>query len=719
MSSDNRPSVLAFLAAREIVRSVLGGRPVSSDVGIRAGTPLRFCETTARRISAARVVARRMIDNIYRYDAIISYTIAAVPRRKGEDDVWDHSFIVPCALMMITLVVFYFSRSRLPVRLNSIFLTLIVVQLLVLATDIVSTNMDEHYELFLPSALYVANTAFFVLYLLRIYCFHDFVLGLLNLSAKDSLALRLASVAPFGLSVFACASSFVTGWVFSIQADGYHSGPLYVVLAIAYFYYTILNVLLLLKCRNKARDRDLRAAVAFNLVLLAGAVVRLLLPRVLVMDTFCMVSMTIIYLAFLNPDLYLTKNGAAFNARGFRTLLDEPSRQRNYFVLGFALCNYSQGRSFLGGRQMDDVVEAICRHVSATFPRATTFYLRGGRFALVGEEGADWDAMRAALLERFAQVWQVGEASIRLDVAFAVADSATNDETASVIADNLPIALDNVGFETVPTTLRDDTRPINVTQVNHQLSVMRSLEYAIEHDAVEAFFQPIYDGELRTIVGAEALARIRDANGQVISPGEFIPLAERSGQIHELGKQVLERTCAFIQANDIEKMGLRWINVNVSPIQCIEQNLAVQFDDVLRQYRVPAESIHLELTEQSIVDYSVLQEQIVALESEGFRFVLDDYGSGYSNLTRVRQYPFVTIKIDMEVVWDYYRERDSLLPTIMQGFRQMGLSITAEGIESEEMAQALTDIGSDYLQGYYFSKPLSPEEFVARYGKSA
>jgi EAL domain-containing protein (putative c-di-GMP-specific phosphodiesterase class I) len=81
----------------------------------------------------------------------------------------------------------------------------------------------------------------------------------------------------------------------------------------------------------------------------------------------------------------------------------------------------------------------------------------------------------------------------------------------------------------------------------------------------------------------------------------------------------------------------------------------------------------------------------------------------------VKHYPFTTIKLDMEVVWDYYRERDNLLPSIVQGFRSLGLSITAEGIETEEMAQALAEIGSDYLQGYHFSKPLPVDEFVRTY----
>jgi EAL domain-containing protein (putative c-di-GMP-specific phosphodiesterase class I) len=130
---------------------------------------------------------------------------------------------------------------------------------------------------------------------------------------------------------------------------------------------------------------------------------------------------------------------------------------------------------------------------------------------------------------------------------------------------------------------------------------------------------------------------------------------------------------------------------------------------------VSAEQIHLEVTEQSIADFALLENQINRLRNRGFQFVLDDYGSGYSNLTRVKHYPFVNVKLDMEVVWDYFRDRDPLIPTIVQGFRQTGFSITAEGIETEEMADALTAIGCEFLQGYLFDKPLEMATFVAKY----
>ena len=162
-------------------------------------------------------------------------------------------------------------------------------------------------------------------------------------------------------------------------------------------------------------------------------------------------------------------------------------------------------------------------------------------------------------------------------------------------------------------------------------------------------------------------------------------------------------------------MGLKWINVNLSPIQCMHSDLPRLFDAILQEYGVPAELIHLEITEESMVNYAKQERQIEALHRKGFQLALDDYGAGFSNLHQVKKISFSNIKLDMKIVWDYIRDRDSLLPSLVQAFKQMGFSITAEGIETQEMVEAMAGIGCDYLQGYFFSRPLPVEEFIAKY----
>ena len=229
------------------------------------------------------------------------------------------------------------------------------------------------------------------------------------------------------------------------------------------------------------------------------------------------------------------------------------------------------------------------------------------------------------------------------------------------------------------------------------------------------FLQPLMDTKDYTLTGAEALARIRDDEGNLIPPVKFIPIAEKNGRINALGEQMFEKACKFIQEHDIKKMGLKWINVNLSPIQFLRPDLNQRFSEILEKYNVPAELIHLEITEESMIDYVLLQKQIKTMQKAGFKFVLDDYGSGYSNVSRLKKCPFINIKLDMELVREYFKDRDMLLPAVVQALKQMNFTITAEGVETLEMSDTMKEIGCDYLQGYYFSKPLSAAEFAEKY----
>ena len=292
-----------------------------------------------------------------------------------------------------------------------------------------------------------------------------------------------------------------------------------------------------------------------------------------------------------------------------------------------------------------------------------------------------------------------------------------NKESVDRIINTLLIALDDAGKADGSHAGQERTDIIQA--IDQQMEIKRSLEHALDMNEVEVFLQPLYDVKNKRIIAAEALARIRDANGNLIPPNLFIPIAEKNGHINLLGEQVFRKTCRFIRDHVIEDLGLAWVNVNLSPIQCMRSDLPQRLAAILREYGVPADMIHLEITEESIIDYSLLQKQVMSLRKEGFQFALDDYGSGYSNLTRVKHYPFINVKLDMEVVWDYFRDRDSLLPTLVQAFRLMNVTITAEGIETAEMAEALAAIGCDYLQGYYYSRPIPMDDFVAKYGKKA
>ncbi len=627
---------------------------------------------------------------------------------------WNYDFVLPCALLLLTTLVYYFNKPRLPIRANRTFMGLIILQMLCMIVGVGSTKMDESFSSYSVEALYLANGAFFVLYLARAYWFYRLTLDIVHIGSTPNRLFERACALPFAVGELIAISSYWTGAVFSITDMGYASGPWYNGIYVYFVGYTLLSIVLLVRHSKKLNRYEFDTALAFNVLLIAGNSVRYLLPNMLIMDLFCVMAINIAFLGFLNPDLFTTERGLAFSKDGFRLLLAQASTRDDYHVLGIVLQNYYHVRGMLGGQQMDEAITCINEWLLTSFPQTSVCYLGAGRFMLVGGERSDWADVSRRIDERFEEAWSTEYGALQFSVAFAYVSAESGLTSADQISNNLTIALDTAQQDL--SVVRDDAiDPHSIREVDKQVSILRKLEHAVRNHEVEVYLQPLVDSKTRKLVAAEALARIYDGEGGILAPAQFIAMAEKSGYIDQLGEIVFEKACAFIAEHDTQAMGLEWINVNVSPIQCLQQSLVDRFKVILRAYDVRPEQIHLEITEQSIVDYALFSRQVLALRDAGFVFVLDDYGTGHSNLTRVKRYPFENVKLDMEVVRDWLRDRDILVPLVVKGFKETGYTVTAEGIETEEMADAVTEIGCDYLQGYLFSRPIAMEEFAHKY----
>ena len=618
---------------------------------------------------------------------------------------WNYSFTLPSAMILLILVIFYFRRPRMPIRMNVTFLSLLVIDISTLAVDYASSRVDELYMNYPAAVCYALNLLFFVLFLARIYWFFLYTLDVLENHCTYPRWIRRLSPLVFAIAEVIALSSPLTHAVFFIDGSGYHSGPLYNILYVCFFFYLIAAAVLILYSATQLHREVCNGLLGVIVILLLGNIVRMLFPTLLVMNTFCLMAILIIYLAFENPDLFLSDRGSAFNMRAFRFVLREWGPKGHYHLLSFIIRDYSELREIYGGVQIDEGIHQISLFLTEQYPKCLVFYLRNGSFALIVPKSIDTRPMIDAITARFENPWMSGEMELVMRPSFVEMELGLHVDH---VIGMLLLALESAA---------EDEQAVSIQAIDQYLANRQALEAALKNESLEVFLQPLIDSRTGQLVAAEALSRIRGEDGRLIPPTVFIPIAEKDGSIVALGELVMRKICRFVRENDIRAMGMQWINVNLSPYQCMSRDLPQRFKSVLEEYAVPAELIHLELTEQSIVDYALLEHQLLALQDIGFQFALDDYGSGFSNLTRVTSFPFKNIKIDMEVVWNYFNNRGPLLPTIVGVFKQMNFSITAEGIETEEMSEAMAEIGCDYLQGYFFSRPVPIPEFVEMYSK--
>ncbi len=248
-------------------------------------------------------------------------------------------------------------------------------------------------------------------------------------------------------------------------------------------------------------------------------------------------------------------------------------------------------------------------------------------------------------------------------------------------------------------------------QVYHQIDHIIST--GIKNNSFEMYYQPIYSVEKKQFVSAEALIRLRDEKLGFVSPAIFIPAAEKNGAIHQIGDFVLEDVISFISKSDLEQYGLEYIELNLSVAQCIESNLSEKVMSLLNKYMVSPEKINLEITETSEnLNFEIIEENINMLASRGIKFSLDDFGTGYSNILRITKLPLNIIKLDKSFVDDLEKPgMKTVISETVSMLKKMKKKILIEGVETYEDLDYFRNVGCDYIQGYYFSKPLTKDDF--------
>ncbi|WMC12028.1 EAL domain-containing protein [Oceanimonas pelagia] len=246
------------------------------------------------------------------------------------------------------------------------------------------------------------------------------------------------------------------------------------------------------------------------------------------------------------------------------------------------------------------------------------------------------------------------------------------------------------------------------------LALATALKNAIANNELALVFQPQLDLQHHCLIGAEALLRWRHAEWGVVSPAEFIPLAEQNGLIVSIGWWIIDRVLEQLAALQRAGRAELSIAVNVSAVQLVQPDFVTELQARVAASGVPAGALDLELTESvAMVNPEETGEKIARLSAAGFRISIDDFGTGYSSMSYLKR--FSVDKIDKSFIDEvtHNHEDKTIVNAIIHMARNLGMTTIAEGVETEEQRNTLQRKGCDAIQGYWYSRPLPPEEFAA------
>lgn len=625
---------------------------------------------------------------------------------------YHYEFTFASFIVLVLLCALCLGRNYLPIRRNFFFRCLLASEFVTLISDVLSSEMDACHTAFTPEILYLNNMLFFLGFVWRSYFDFSYIEALVYERCSYRGLPRWLTRLPVLVLTFVILSSIFTGAIFSIDAGGYHSGPVYgLIYWNAYLY---LLFMFLMSAIGLQRDSWTKiekiSLIGACLILLVGYLVRMQVQHYLVMNSFYMLVILIQYFAFQNPDFSLDRRTGALNQDAAASYIKELNTHGDFSVFALVLNDYAESRTLYGESQMTAGIQAIAGYLKLFHPDCQIAYASAGRFLMLRQEPMNFPRIQEELEKRMLSPWHGPHLYLYLTSSYATFRGTLPPNTsAHHFLDYIAAALQQA--ENHHEVIAMNAKLFDAAE--RATGIRQAVDRAIEQDTVQIYLQPLYGTKEHRIIGAEVLARLHDEQLGFIPPDVFIRTAEHSGTITQLGEQIFAKACRFAAHNDLQSLGIKSLNVNLSPIQCRDNQMAEGLCRIAARYGVPIQTFKFEVTESTLVYELRLRQNMEKLLAEGAILSLDDFGTGYSNLMRINKFPFGDVKLDMSFVRTYFNEANPLLPAMVKSFQASGIKTTAEGIETKDMAEALTELGCDILQGYYFSRPLPEQDFLA------
>lgn len=428
------------------------------------------------------------------------------------------------------------------------------------------------------------------------------------------------------------------------------------------------------------------------------------------------VNVVVFVLAITMVEFYKDDLTELFNQKAFKQYVSkELEKQRQRAVYLIKLKNYEYLSDNYNKYSICEVIKKLAEYIKEYTMLSSIYYLGGGRFCIIQHKSDKLNEKEFfdRLEERFCVPFEIDGSSVNLSLFAAV----MNMESGKINKDNFYkyfAACDEIRYRSNDALEIVQADTFNIDQIQRYRDVEDAIERGLVEKEFTMFYQPIISAETGRVISAEALIRLKDRVLGFISPEEFIPISETNGTILEISEFVIDSVFKFVSGHDITQMGMEFIEMNLSVIQCMDENLNSKLEYYIEKYHVDPKRINLEITETTNFDEEKLKQQLEKIKKLGFSFSLDDYGTGYSNLVRVLEYPVDVIKLDKSIIWAAFDDRDSFVTVknLIAMFHDVRRKLVAEGVENQTHADRLKELGCDYLQGYFYSKPVNQTEFV-------
>lgn len=637
-----------------------------------------------------------------------------------EQAVW---YDVAASLVCIFLIASLLLRKLTKGRNNLLFLAIVIMMLVTSLSDI----LNNSFGVFLPQNPYTVAYQYIFMYiyyfvrnsLSPLYIMYlSSLFGLWHIFMKKKYLFWIF-LGPYLIDIVMLFVNMRTHCVFGISEDSvYYRGEYIVVLyGVAFFYFILCTVYCIIH-NQKIKGLKFWILVSYAPVSAGAVLVQFLNPTLQIEVVVTAVMTVLVSLSVQRPEESMDQLVQAFSYGAYVSAMKKYfASQRPMSVLLIKVTNHNDLRKNIGIESYCRILRILSQKMTkisfAMGAKAELFFLDRGSFALVADDNrkevlADVGRLIMAFLQ---EPINLGDLEIKVDAKTVLA-CVPNDISERKQFMNFS--------QTFAKKLPDSdvlivlSRYSGTKDFKIKANIDTIISSALDNYSICMYYQPIYSVHTKKFVSAEALIRLYDDEYGFISPAIFIPVAEENGAIHRIGDFVLENVFSFIGELDFEELGLDYFELNLSVAQCIEPDLVERIQKYLEKYKISPDKVNFEITETAVdYDPKVTDDNIERLSQIGFNFSLDDYGTGYSNVYRVATLPLNIVKIDKSMVDEMDNPKMwAVIENTVKMLKKLDKKILVEGIEDKRSLNRFVELGVDYIQGYYFSKPLSESKYI-------
>lgn len=492
----------------------------------------------------------------------------------------------------------------------------------------------------------------------------------------------------------------------------YHRGPFINILYCISAIYSLYGVIYLYIFRRMLKLEQvfvLASLYPFNIFAL---IVQYYYPHYLIEMFMTSLSMLLAMLVIQRPEEMINPELLVGNYLGFNKDVKSAFELNKRFKLIFVkIVNYKSLSSFLEYTTTRMLLRTLCDSLKRIKTNGLNiYYLGNGLFSLNTDEN-DELLIASRVSDIVRERFTVKQYGLSLNCCICVIRCPEDIENVQGL-----LNFSNYFYTYLPDN--GEIVELSMEKGNRTFMLRNDIDAiikeAIVHRSFMMYYQPIYSIKDKRFVSCEALIRLNDEKYGFISPEFLIKSAERNGLIMDVGDIVFDEVCSFI--NRLKKSGvsLDFVEINLSMAQIIQKDLVDKVLSCLNKYRLRPEDINLEITEtMACAAENIVEQNMRVLNKSGISFSLDDYGVGYSNISRILSLPFDIVKIDKSLTDMFDDEKmNGIIKHTVAMLKSIGVKIVVEGVETVECSEAFEKLGVDYIQGYYFSKPLPESEFV-------